>query len=87
VELRVLRKYSSRGIVILYLRKGQEVSADEVEKAFGHDHSFEPPNPRAPTDKSTAYFEYQRQNGVLRAVFLNLEKSQVTSFVLDRLEQ
>lgn len=86
VEFRVLRKQSSRGIIILDLRKGQEVPVNEVERVFGHDHTFEPPNPRAPTDEASSYLEYKRHNGALRAVFVSFQKPDVTSFVLDRLE-
>jgi len=85
VELRLPPKPGPRGMIILESRQANPLSMDEVTARLGNDHSFSPPNPRAPVDEPTAYYEYKRARGVLRVGFRDFDQFKAEVFVLDRM--
>jgi hypothetical protein len=85
VELRISATPGHRALLVLRPQRGKTVSMNDVVARFGQEISFSPPNPRAPADEPTAFYEFKRPQGVLRAGFRNFDHFDAGVFTLDRM--
>lgn len=84
VELRRSRKSGSRaGMVIVDLTHCLAIDYKELVARFGEVLRFAPPNPRAPVNAATGYFEFRRPGATLRLAY-GRSQGEIEGFTLER---